>query len=101
MSERRPTLYVMVQVGLCEQETFKERPDEGEGGELCRNLHGKGATQQSSQPDWAESITEDRILQSGKELREKPRQVFLAALPLLLLEWPQFFPRGLDPFQQK
>lgn len=48
MSERRPILYAMVQVGLCEQETFKERPDEGEGCELCRNMHSKGATQQSS-----------------------------------------------------
>lgn len=95
-SERHPILYVMVWAGLCEEETLKENPDEREGCELCRNVHGKRTTQVSSQPDWSENIIKDRVLQSGKELRENPRERFLAALPLL--EWPNSFPRAWIPF---
>lgn len=55
-SKRHPVLYGVVQAGLCEEETVKERPDEREGYEPCRNLHEKRATQVSSQPDEGQRV---------------------------------------------
>lgn len=50
-SKQYPVLYGIVQAGVCEEETVKERPDEREGCEPRRNLHGKRDTRVSSQPD--------------------------------------------------
>lgn len=70
--EQYHILYMMVWAGLCEESSFEQRPDEREGCELCRYRQGRQPARLG-----AEGVTKDRVLQSGKQLRENRIERFL------------------------